>query len=172
MKYLLNLLTLKSLRDRSQVEQLLQYIIEEPLEDADNKRSFKFPFIACEIFTCEIDVILRTLAEEGELMNLLFSLEPNRPHSALLAGYFSKVVVCLMLRKTVPLMNYVQVHQDVFCQLVDLIGITSTIMEVLVRLVAADDHVYPNFSDVMQWLADSNLLEMIVDKLSPSTCFL
>ncbi|XP_040959832.1 serine/threonine-protein phosphatase 6 regulatory subunit 3 isoform X4 [Gossypium hirsutum] len=160
---------LQSLRDRSQVEQLLQYIIEEPLEDADNKRSFKFPFIACEIFTCEIDVILRTLAEEGELMNLLFSfLEPNRPHSALLAGYFSKVVVCLMLRKTVPLMNYVQVHQDVFCQLVDLIGITSTIMEVLVWLVAADDHVYPNFSDVMQWLADSNLLEMIVDKLSPS----
>ncbi|MBA0866897.1 hypothetical protein Goshw_025447 [Gossypium schwendimanii] len=54
-----------------------------------------------------------------------------------------------------------------FCQLVDLIGITS-IMEVLVRLVAADDHVYPNFPDVMQWLADSNLLEMIVDKLSPS----
>ncbi|KHG05028.1 Serine/threonine-protein phosphatase 6 regulatory subunit 3 [Gossypium arboreum] len=164
----LNSRLINFLRDRAQVEQLLQYIVEEPPEDADNKRSFKFPFIACEIFTCEIDVILRTLAEEEELMNLLFSfLEPNRLHSALLAGYFSKVVVCLMLRKTVPLMNYVQVHQDVFCQLVDLIGITS-IMEVLVRLVAADDHVYPNFSDVMQWLADSNLLEMIVDKLSPS----
>jgi hypothetical protein len=85
----------------------------------------RFPFIACEIFTCEIDVILKTLVEEEEvgfifiitlcfnqevglvnalllmviftfmlfqLMNLLFSfLEPNRSHSALLAGYFSKV---------------------------------------------------------------------------------
>lgn len=40
-------------------------------------------------------------------------------------------------------------------------------MQVLVRLVGADDHVYPNFIDVMQWLAESNLLEMIVDKLSP-----
>lgn len=40
--------------------------------------------------------------------------------------------------------------------------------QVLVRLVGADDHVYPNFIDVMQWLAESNLLEMIVDKLSPS----
>ncbi|KAH9660759.1 serine/threonine-protein phosphatase 6 regulatory subunit 3 isoform x1 [Citrus sinensis] len=128
---------------------------------------FRFPFVACEIFTCEIDVILKTLVEEEELMNLLFSfLEPNRPHSALLAGYFSKVVVCLMLRKTVPLMNYVQIHPDVFRRLVDLIGITS-IMEVLVRLVGADDHAYPNFMDVMQWLADSNLLEMIVNKLSP-----
>ncbi|XP_065865021.1 uncharacterized protein [Euphorbia lathyris] len=165
----LNSRLINFLRDRAQVEQLLRYIIEESPEDAESKRAFKFPFIACEIFTCEIDVILKTLVEEEELMDLLFSfLEPNRPHSALLAGYFSKVVVCLMVRKTVPLMNYVQGHQDVFRQLVDLIGITS-IMEVLVRLVGADDHVYPNFIDVMQWLAESNLLEMIVDKLNPSS---
>ncbi|XP_004487102.1 uncharacterized protein [Cicer arietinum] len=164
----LNSRLINFLRDPAQVEQLLHYIIEEPPQDAENKRTFKFPFIACEIFTCEIDVILKTLVDEEELMNLLFSfLEPNRSHSALLAGYFSKVVVCLMIRKTVSLMNYVQAHQNVFRQLVDLIGITS-IMEVLVRLVGADDHVYPNFMDVMQWLAESNLLEMIVDKLSPS----
>ncbi|KAK6163333.1 hypothetical protein DH2020_000197 [Rehmannia glutinosa] len=212
----LNSRLINFLRDRAQVEQLLQYIVEDPPEDADSKRTFKFPFIACEIFTCEIDVILKTVVEEEELMNLLFSfLEPNRHHSALLAGYFSKVVVCLMLRKTIPLMNYVKAHQDVFKQLVDLIGITS-IMEVqsfifiaifglsrvplklcisnwvalqllmllwvivilsshlvlyyqvLVRLVGADDHFYPNSLDVMQWLADSNLLEMIVDKLNTS----
>ncbi|XP_020202342.1 serine/threonine-protein phosphatase 6 regulatory subunit 3 isoform X2 [Cajanus cajan] len=165
----LNSRLINFLRDQAQVEQLLRYIIEEPPEDAESKRAFKFPFISCEIFTCEIDVILKTLVDDEELMNLLFSfLEPNRSHSTLLAGYFSKVVVCLMIRKTVPLMNYVQAHQNVFRQLVDLIGITS-IMEVLVRLVGADDHVYHNFIDVMQWLANSNLLEMIVDKLSPSS---
>ncbi|KAG4385844.1 hypothetical protein GLYMA_12G174000v4 [Glycine max] len=164
----LNSRLINFLRDQAQVEQLLRYIIEEPPEDAENKRAFKFPFIACEIFTCEIDVILKTLVDDEELMNLLFSfLEPNRSHSTLLAGYFSKVVVCLMIRKTVPLMKYVQAHQNVFRQLVDLIGITS-IMEVLVRLVGADDHMYHNFIDVMQWLAESNLLEMIVHKLSPS----
>ncbi|KAK8562293.1 hypothetical protein V6N12_010377 [Hibiscus sabdariffa] len=164
----LNSRLINFLQDRAQVKQLLRYVVEEPPENADSKLAFKFPFIACEIFTCEIDVILKTLVEEEELMNFLFSfLEPNRPHSALLAGYFSKVVVCLMLRKTVPIMNYIQIHHDVFRQLVDLIGITS-IMEVLVRLVGGDDHVYPNFLDIMQWLADSNLLEMIVDKLSPS----
>lgn len=41
-------------------------------------------------------------------------------------------------------------------------------VQVLVRLVGADDHVYPNFIDVMKWLAESNLLDMIVDKLTPS----
>ncbi|ESQ36095.1 hypothetical protein EUTSA_v10006825mg [Eutrema salsugineum] len=165
----LNSRLINFLREKAQVEQLLRYIVEEPPSDSDSKRAFKFPFISCEIFTCEIDVILKTLVEDEELMDLLFSfLEPNRPHSALLAGYFSKVVICLMIRKTAALMNYVKGHQNVFCQLVDLIGITS-IMEVLVRLVGADDHVYPNFLDVMQWLADSNLLEMIVDKLKPSS---
>ncbi|XP_059300450.1 uncharacterized protein LOC132052783 [Lycium ferocissimum] len=163
----LNSRLINFLRDRAQVEQLLRYIVEEPSEDADSNVKFKFPFIACEIFTCEIDVILKTLVDDEELMDLLFSfLEPDRSHCALLAGYFSKVVVCLMLRKTIPLMNYVQTHHDVFRQMVDLIGITS-IMEVLVRLVGAD--IYPNTKDVMQWLADSNLLEMIVDKLSPSS---
>ncbi|KAL0723710.1 hypothetical protein Bca4012_038309 [Brassica carinata] len=166
----LNSRLINFLRDKAQVEQLLRYIVEEPPNDAaDSKRAFKFPFISCEIFTCEIDVILKTLVEDQELMDLLFSfLEPNRPHSALLAGYFSKVAICLMVRKTAELMNYVKGHQNVFCQLVDLIGITS-IKEVLVRLVGADDQVYPNFLDVMQWLADSNLLEMIVDKLKPSS---
>ncbi|XP_013641123.2 serine/threonine-protein phosphatase 6 regulatory subunit 3-like isoform X4 [Brassica napus] len=166
----LNSRLINFLRDKAQVEQLLRYIVEEPPNDADDsKRAFKFPFISCEVFTCEIDVILKTLVEEEELMDLLFSfLEPSRPHSALLAGYFSKVVICLMVRKTAALMNYVKGHQSVLCQLVDLIGITS-IMEVLVRLVGADDQVYPNFLDVMQWLADNNLLEMIVDKLDPSS---
>ncbi|KAL5998359.1 hypothetical protein ACLOJK_009299 [Asimina triloba] len=188
----LNSRLINFLRDRAQVEQLLHYIVEESPEDAESKQSFKFPFIACEIFTCEIDVILKTLVEDEELMNLLFSfLEPNRPHSALLAGYFSKVVICLMLRKTVPLMNYVQLFLHYEACFYAVLLVTDVVVcgwffkhllwymvskmscgedswkTVLVRLVGADDHMYPNFVDVMKWLADSNLLEMIVDKLNP-----
>lgn len=158
------------LRERSQVEQLLRYIVEEAPEDAEKNRTFKFPFIACEIFTCEVDIILKTLVEEEELMHLLFSfLKADHSHSTLLAGYFSKVVICLMLRKTVPFMNFVQAHQEVFHQMVDLIGITS-IMEVLIRLIGADEHIYTNYMDAMQWLEDTNVLEMIVDKFSSSDC--
>nr|XP_004233174.1 serine/threonine-protein phosphatase 6 regulatory subunit 3 isoform X2 [Solanum lycopersicum] len=158
------------LRERAQVEQLVRYIVEEAPEDAEKKRTFKFPFIACEIFTCEVDIILKALVENEELMNLLFSfLEPEHTHSTLLAGYFSKVVICLLLRKTSAFMNYVQAHQDIIKKLVDLIGITS-IMEVLIRLIGTDEHLYSNFSENMQWLEDTNVLEMIVDKFSSSDC--
>ncbi|KAH9747787.1 SIT4 phosphatase-associated family protein [Citrus sinensis] len=156
------------LRERAQVEQLIQYIVVEAPEDAEKRRTFKFPFVACEIFTCEVDIILKTLVEDEELMNLLFSfLEPKDSHSTLLAGYFSKVVICLLLRKTVPLMHYIKAHQEIMARLVDLIGITS-IMEVLIRLIGADEHMYTNFTESMQWIEDTNVLEMIVDKFSSS----
>ncbi|WVZ69929.1 hypothetical protein U9M48_018643 [Paspalum notatum var. saurae] len=142
----LNSRLINFLRDKAQVEQLLRYVVEEVPEDAEKKRSFKFPFIACEIFTCEIDVILRTLVEDEELMDLLFSfVKPDHPHSTLLSGYFSKVVICLMLRKTAPLMNYVQV---------------------LIRLIGADETIYSNYGDTLQWLENTDVLEMIADKFS------
>ncbi|KAL0407524.1 UNVERIFIED_CONTAM: Serine/threonine-protein phosphatase 6 regulatory subunit [Sesamum latifolium] len=158
------------LQEKSQVNQLVQYIVEEAPEDAKKPRIFKFPFVACEIFTCEVDIILKALVEDDELMDLLFSfLDPVRPHSTLLAGYFSKVVVCLLLRKTAPLMNYIRAHQDIINKLVDLIGITS-IMEVLIRLIGVDEHIYASYVDSMQWFEDMNVLEMIVDKFSSSDC--
>ncbi|KAG2304002.1 hypothetical protein Bca52824_032653 [Brassica carinata] len=159
---------LNFLRERVQVEQLIRYIIEEPLEDVEQKRTFKFPFIACEIFTCEIEMILKTLVEDEELMLLLFSfLEAKETHNSLLAGYFSKVVICLLVRKTIPFMQFIKDHQEILKQLVELIGITS-IMEVLKRLIGTDEHLYSNYISAMQWVEDTDVLEMIVDKFGSS----
>ncbi|KAH9606940.1 hypothetical protein KSS87_009335, partial [Heliosperma pusillum] len=156
------------LRERPQIEKLIDFIVEEAPEDAENRRIFKFPFVSCEIITCEVDIILNTLVDDDELMKKLFSfLESGHSHSTLLAGYFSKVVVCLLMRKTVELMNYIQIHKEILGQLVDLIGITS-IMEVLIRLIAADEHIYENYTEAMRWLEDTDVLEMIVDKFSSS----
>ncbi|OEL34904.1 Serine/threonine-protein phosphatase 6 regulatory subunit 3, partial [Dichanthelium oligosanthes] len=164
----LNTRLINFLRDKVQMEQLLRYIVEEASEDAEKKRIFRFPFIACEIFTCEVDVIMKTLVEDEDLMNLLFSfLKPDHPHGTLSAGYFAKVVICLMIRKTLPLVSYVQGHPEIVSQLVDLIGITS-IMEVLIRLIGADETMYSSYADSMQWLDDIKVLEMIVDKFSTS----
>ncbi|KAF8403406.1 hypothetical protein HHK36_011508 [Tetracentron sinense] len=62
------------LRERAQVEQLLRYIVEEVPEDAEKSRTFKFPFIACEIFTCEVDIILKTVVEDEEFDELVVLL--------------------------------------------------------------------------------------------------
>ncbi|KAL0398268.1 UNVERIFIED_CONTAM: Serine/threonine-protein phosphatase 6 regulatory subunit [Sesamum radiatum] len=106
------------LREKNTVKQLIQYIVEEAPVDAEKQRTFKFPFIACEIFTCEVDIILKALVEDEEVWAfdgpVILLLDPERPHGTLLAGYFSKVVVCLLLRKTTPLMNYIRVSLILF----------------------------------------------------------
>ncbi|CAJ1962940.1 unnamed protein product [Sphenostylis stenocarpa] len=58
-------------------------------------------------------------------------------------------------------------HQEIVKKLVELIGITS-IMEVLIRLIGADEHMYVSHVNAMQWIEDTNVLEMIVDKFSSS----
>ncbi|RZB90267.1 Serine/threonine-protein phosphatase 6 regulatory subunit 3 isoform B [Glycine soja] len=58
-------------------------------------------------------------------------------------------------------------HQEIVKKLVELIGITS-IMEVLIRLIGADENMYVSHVDAMQWIEDTNVLEMIVDKFSSS----
>ncbi|KAG8043529.1 hypothetical protein GUJ93_ZPchr0458g22329 [Zizania palustris] len=60
-----------------------------------------------------------------------------------------------------------QGHPEIVSQLVDLIGITS-IMEVLIRLIGADETMYSSYVDSMQWLDDIQVLEMIADKFSLS----
>lgn len=163
----LNTRLINFLRGKAQIEQLVKYVIDEAPEGVDNKRAFKFPFIACEIFTCEIEVILKTMVEDDESLGLLFSfLDPDRPHGTLLAGYFSKVVICLLLRKTSFMMRYLKSHQELLKKLVDLIAITS-IMEVLIRLVGVDDNIHEFHENSLGWLAHTDLLEMLVNKLSP-----
>ncbi|KAI5058572.1 hypothetical protein GOP47_0026742 [Adiantum capillus-veneris] len=163
----LNTRLINFLRGKSQIQQLVKYIVEEPPEESDTKRVFKFPFIACEVFTCEIEVILKTMADDEQIMDLLFSfLDPDHSHGALLAGYFSKVVICLLMRKTTAIMRYLQARKEILKKLVDLISITS-IMEVLIRLVGADDTMHLFHEDSTHWLADTDLLEMLMDKLSP-----
>ncbi|KAL0917326.1 hypothetical protein M5K25_012381 [Dendrobium thyrsiflorum] len=153
---------------RTQVEQLLRYIIETAPDEADKKRTSKLPYVSCEIFTCDVDIILQSLVEDEELLNLLFSfLKPDHPHSTYLAGYFSKVVLCLMARRTAQIMSYVQGHPEIFRELIDLIGITS-MMEVLIRLIGADENMYSSHTDALQWVDATEVLDLIVDKFSSS----
>jgi hypothetical protein len=41
-------------------------------------------------------------------------------------------------------------------------------MQVLIRLIGADETMYSSYTDSMQWLDDIKVLEMIVDKFSTS----
>lgn len=80
------------------------------------------------------------------------ALQAPRPLNCMLAGYFSRVMGSLLLRRTQDIMQYLQRHQELLLQLVDHVDTTS-IAEVLVRLVGADEQRAFLSTNHLQWLS-------------------
>ncbi len=60
----------------------------------------RFPYVASELFACEVVSMLEGLFAHPELLDLLLSfLELPPPLNPASAGYFRKVVVVLIQRK-------------------------------------------------------------------------
>lgn len=179
----LNARLIHYLKQPDTVQALLRYITVAPPaisegtdtdretlgDQDDSKRSFKYPYAACEVFCCEVDAIFSTLVEDEQLMGQLFSLlESPRPLNCMLAGYFARVLHSLLLRKTAETMAYLQNrHEELLPKLLSHIDTTS-IAEALVRLLGADEQtrVFLHASS-LQWLLDTPVLRMLLDKLGP-----
>jgi serine/threonine-protein phosphatase 6 regulatory subunit 3 len=130
--------------------------------------SSRYPFTACEVFCCEVDAIFSTLLEDEALLGLLFSLlDAEPPLSCKTAGYFARVVGQLLLRKPNEMMQYLSNHDGLLENLVRHLDVTS-IADVLKRLAGADEQAAMLFLPMhTQWLVETPLLEMLLQRLGP-----
>lgn len=63
-----------------------------------------------QVLCCEVEAIFTTLLEDGALTGALFALlEQPRPLDCMLAGYFARVLVCLLMRRSHQLLGYLKV---------------------------------------------------------------
>ncbi|WIA10355.1 hypothetical protein OEZ85_010547 [Tetradesmus obliquus] len=156
------------LREKKTVEQLLRYLIEPPNDPDDPKKQYRYPFTACEVFCCEVEAVFNTLLEDEELLGLLFSLlEQEPPLSCKAAGYFGRVVGQLLLRKTNEMMQHLSNNDEILEKLIRHVDTTS-IADIIKRLVGADDHSSMIFLPMhTQWLAETPLVSMLLDRLAP-----
>jgi hypothetical protein len=93
---------------------LLDFIVIPPPEDADDYRRFKYPYISCEIFCCEIpEILAKFVDEENNVMNAAmierpFSiLDSQSPLNHYMAGYFEKLLDMLFRKMTSRMMTYI-----------------------------------------------------------------
>jgi len=153
------------LSKRESVELLVEYLVQEPPEDAEPKRAYKFPFASCEIFCCEVEAIFNALLEDDDLMDKLFSiLDTEEAPNVMLAGYFSRVTGALLLRRTADISAYIQRKPELLQQMVKHVDTTS-IAEVIVRLAGADDQRAFMPTTALDWLADTQLLNLLSEAL-------
>ena len=157
------------LKKKDVVEKLVSYLVETPEDGADDKRTFKYPFTSCEIFCCEVEGIYNTMLENDDVLDTLFGLlKQERPLNTILAGYFSRVVGALLARRAGEIVQYLKKKDDILKSLVHHVDTTS-VAEVLARLAGADDPVGYSESPSVIWLAETDVLELLVKSLGTDT---
>lgn len=161
------------------IELLINYVIQKPAppeeqipasqQTEEQERIAKYPYIASELFTCEVHDMLDCLFDNQNLLKLLFSfLDQEPPLDPANVSYFCKVVVVLIGKKQAELVQFIQ-ETGQLEKLLNHIGLYS-VMELLIRIGWDDgngaEQVESKSLDPT-WLHKADLVRRLVAKLDP-----
>ena len=85
------------LTESATAARLIDYVIEMPAEDDSEARRFKYPYVASEVLSCDVNSIHEVLlADSSRLVEKLLSiLQQSPPLPPVLIGYAAKVLIAL-----------------------------------------------------------------------------
>lgn len=152
------------------VEKLVTYVITPHPKDNEKKDvPSQYPYIASELFACEVLDILNVFFDYPELLVYLFSfLDAPAPLEPGDCAYFCKVVVVLITKKHAQLIEFIQSH-NILDKILTHIGVYS-IMELLIRVGWDDGSGMSQFEEEdidSEWLQQANLAGKLISKLHP-----
>lgn len=129
---------LEFLSQEDVVLKLIEYVVQTPPADADDLRKLKYPYMACEVISCDIASITETLAtaREGKIVEALFEfLYAPAPLDPRLAGYFEKIMSMLMVRKPMDMTTLMNKHAEKLLKAFVTHAQSFSIAELLKRLL-------------------------------------
>ncbi|GBC07712.1 hypothetical protein RclHR1_07640010 [Rhizophagus clarus] len=151
------------LRDPVRLSQLLNYITRD---DLDDKQRFKYPYVACEVLSCEIWAICEAVIDNVDLLNSFWQLlDRPPPLNPLQASYFTKVNVVFMQKKMSEMVKFIQSIPNVIKKMLNHMD-TSAIMDLLLKLISVEE--YPEGAGVIDWLNSEGLIEELISRLDPN----
>ncbi|CAG8442666.1 6534_t:CDS:10 [Ambispora leptoticha] len=151
------------LRRPNILSQLLQYIIQE---DLDDRQRFKYPYVACEVLSCEIWAICEAVIDNPDLLASFWQLlDRPPPLNPLQASYFVKVNAVFLSRKTSEMVKFIRSIPKVVNKLLTHME-TSAIMDLLLKLISVEE--YPEGAGVVDWLNSEGLIQSLISKLDPN----
>ncbi|PKC10964.1 SAPS-domain-containing protein [Rhizophagus irregularis] len=151
------------LREPVRLSQLLNYITRD---DLDDKQRFKYPYVACEVLSCEIWAICEAVIDNVDLLNSFWQLlDRPPPLNPLQASYFTKVNVVFMQKKMSEMVKFIQSIPNVIKKMLTHMD-TSAIMDLLLKLISVEE--YPEGAGVIDWLNSEGLIEELISRLDPN----
>ncbi|XP_046844304.1 serine/threonine-protein phosphatase 6 regulatory subunit 3-like isoform X2 [Xenia sp. Carnegie-2017] len=158
---LLDFLTRKEI-----LEEMVDLIVMEPDEEVEDKLRYKYPNVACEILTSDVQIIVEKLAENEVLLDKLWQfLDTEKTLNPLLASFFSKVFSLVAGRKTNAALQFLKSKKNPIDSILRHID-TSAIMDLVLKFCHNIDMIESR-SDVLQWLNNERLIQKLVEIINP-----
>lgn len=104
-----------------------------PDDETDTKRCYKFPFVACELFACEVPSVMDKFFTDKTLLDQLFSGLRGSDTNSILAGYFSRVANSLINRNYKAMLEFI-IENNVDQVLIDRLqfqGVSDVLSKIL-----------------------------------------
>ncbi|KAJ3288754.1 SAPS-domain-containing protein [Rhizoclosmatium globosum] len=145
------------------LQKLLDTIITE---HADETKKFKYPYLASEIFGCEIYAIIDAVITNPRLLESFWTfLERPAPINPLQASYFSKVNSILMQKKAAEMVGFIKSQPKSISTILTHVG-NSSIAELLLKIISQEE--IPEGAGIVMWLSQQSLIPSLVDRLDPN----
>ena len=93
----------------------------------DEKQHQKNSFKSCEVLCCEVNEMYSVLMREEDLLEKLFSfLDNSKPLNLTRAGYFARVVSCLLMKRASEVLAFLESRRGIIDKLLAHLDTTST----------------------------------------------
>ena len=170
------------LASEEQIECMINYMIVPPPADCtDDLIKFKYPYVSCEIFCCELDEILRVLiGYDNKFLKQIFSiLDSEAPVDNYLAGYFEKLLEMLFRRTTIPVISYINNSgRELFLKFLSHID-NYSVSQIIQRLMLPHIPFVHSYGEMSQsdeerqlsqcnWSLSSNICELLCSQMLQS----
>jgi len=147
------------------LKKLVVYVTQEPEDDSDTKRKYKYPFLACEILASEVWALCDAFYQHQNLLDDLYGfLARDPPLNPMLASYTCRVAGVLLQKKVAETIAYMKEKKSIIPSFIKHLG-NSSVMDLLLKVIACEDT--PDGSGILEWLCKTDLISCLISKFDP-----
>lgn len=119
------------------IRTLLEYVVNEPSDDLNERQRFKYPNIASEVLTSECWPIMDAICQPDALELLWSTLDRPQPLNPLLASFFTKVIIMLLNKEVEMITKYLMDRPEITDKLISHLA-TPAIMDVILKMTTVE----------------------------------
>eukprot|EP00288_Rhodomonas_lens_P007255 CAMPEP_0177725400 /NCGR_PEP_ID=MMETSP0484_2-20121128/19230_1 /TAXON_ID=354590 /ORGANISM="Rhodomonas lens, Strain RHODO" /LENGTH=674 /DNA_ID=CAMNT_0019237909 /DNA_START=137 /DNA_END=2158 /DNA_ORIENTATION=- len=147
------------------IDEMLNYVVNEPPEDADDKIRYLYPYKASEVLSADLGPVYDSLFASETLTNKLFSFLDKEAGelNVMAAGLLCKVLTALLASRPQQTLTLLDERKTVPKLLLH-IG-TSSVLDLLLKVVVEAQEAVGE-GNWIAWLVDQDLTSQLIAKLS------